>query len=240
MPELKSPVMDSIYTEDKRRNHPLPTVSVSDLQQAVKNIAITKRGGGEPIPVYEDSFNITHIEPQPFRPSERLNGVDVNNLKLLDDTGVELLVNNKIDRLRRIVRASTEAMAAQSLKGSIAYPMAMDGALPHIVSISALHSLTLLIPHGQIRVSLSIPSSPTSSLWRRLFRQRPTMVLRSNSGQGRMLSCSCQGCSGYQQQFYIRYHRREDYQYRRFQRSAYEQLIHRPSHRLTGEGCGLR
>lgn len=126
MPELKSPVMDSIYTDDKRRNHPLPTVSVSDLQQSVKNIAITKRGG-EPVPVYEDSMNITHIEPQPFRPSERLNGVDVNNLKLLDDSGVELLVNNKIDRLRRIVRASTEAMAAQSLKGAIAYPMAIEG-----------------------------------------------------------------------------------------------------------------
>jgi len=126
MPELKSPVMDSIYTESKRRNHPLPTVSVSDLQQSVKNIAITKRGGS-PLPVYEDSMNITHIEPQPFRPSERLNGVDVNNLKLLDDSGVELLVNNKIDRLRRIIRASTEAMSAQSLKGSIAYPMAMDG-----------------------------------------------------------------------------------------------------------------
>jgi len=126
MPELKSPVIDSIYSEERRRTHPLPTVSVSDLQQTVRNIAITKRGG-EPLPVYEDSINITHIEPQPFRPSERLNGVDVNNLKLLDDTGVELLVNNKIDRLRRIVRASTEAMAAQSLKGSIAYPMAMDG-----------------------------------------------------------------------------------------------------------------
>jgi hypothetical protein len=126
MPTLKSPVMDSIYAEDKRRNHPLPTVSVTDLQQPVKNIAITRRGG-EPVPVHEDSMNITHIEPQPFRPSERLNGVDVNNLKVLDDSGVELLINNKIDRLRRIVRASTEAMAAQSLKGSIAYPMAMEG-----------------------------------------------------------------------------------------------------------------
>lgn len=126
MPELKSPVMDNIYAEEKRRNHPLPTVPVNDLQQAVRNIAITKRGG-EPVPVYEDSMNITHIEPQPFRPSERLNGVDVNNLKLLDDVGIELLVNNKIDRLRRIIRASTEAMAAQSLKGAIAYPMAMDG-----------------------------------------------------------------------------------------------------------------
>jgi len=126
MPELKSPVMDSIYTEEKRRNHPMPTVSVTDLQQPVKNIAITRRGG-EPVPVHQDSMNITHIEPQPFRPSERLNGVDVNNLKLLDDTGVELLVSNKVDRLRRIIRASTEAMAAQSLSGSISYPMAMDG-----------------------------------------------------------------------------------------------------------------
>ncbi|MGE4317590.1 MAG: major capsid protein [Deferribacterales bacterium] len=126
MPELKSPVLDNVYPEAKRRNHPLPTVSVTDLQQPVTNIAVTRRGG-DPLPVYEENSVITHIEPQPFRPSERLNGVDVNNLKLLDETGIQLLVNNKIDRLRRIVRASTEAMAAQSLKGSIAYPMSMDG-----------------------------------------------------------------------------------------------------------------
>lgn len=126
MPELKSPVMDNVYPEAKRRNHPLPTVSVTDLQQPVTNIAVTRRGG-DPLPVYEENNTITHIEPQPFRPSERLNGVDVNNLKLLDESGIQLLVNNKIDRLRRIVRASTEAMAAQSLKGNIAYPMAMDG-----------------------------------------------------------------------------------------------------------------
>ncbi|TCK58199.1 major capsid protein [Seleniivibrio woodruffii] len=126
MPELKSPVLDSVYPEAKRRSHPLPTVSVADLQQPVSNIAVTRRGG-DPVPVYEENGSITHIEPQPFRPSERLNGVDVNNLKLLDESGIQLLVNNKIDRLRRIVRASTEAMAAQSLKGSIAYPMAMDG-----------------------------------------------------------------------------------------------------------------
>lgn len=128
MPELKSPVMDNVYPEAKRRSHPLPTVSVTDLQQPVTNIAVTRRGG-DPIPVYEENGSITHIEPQPFRPSERLNGVDVNNLKLLDESGIQLLVNNKIDRLRRIVRASTEAMAAQSLKGSIAYPMHMDGGL---------------------------------------------------------------------------------------------------------------
>lgn len=126
MPELKSPVMDGVYPEEKRRNHPLPTVSVTDLQQPVTNIAVTRRGS-DPIPVYEENSVITHIEPQPFRPSERLNGVDVNNLKLLDESGIELLVNNKIDRLRRIVRASTEALCAQSLKGSLAYPMAMDG-----------------------------------------------------------------------------------------------------------------
>lgn len=126
MPELRSPVLDNVYPEAKRRNHPLPTVAVTDLQQPVTNIAVTRRGG-DPLPVYEENSTITHIEPQPFRPSERLSGVDVNNLKLLDESGIQLLVNNKIDRLRRIVRASTEAMAAQSLKGSIAYPMSMDG-----------------------------------------------------------------------------------------------------------------
>ena len=126
MPELASPVLDSVYRTEKRRNHPLPTVAVSDLQQPITNIAVSRRGSA-PTPLYGDSGQITHIEPQPFRPSERLNGVEVNNFKLLDRTGVQLLINNKIDRLRRVVRASTEALAAQSLTGKISYPMMMDG-----------------------------------------------------------------------------------------------------------------
>jgi hypothetical protein len=126
MPELASPVMDNIYKAERRRNHPLPTVAVSDLQQPISNIAVSRRGS-EPTPLYSDSGEITHIEPQPFRPSERLNGVEVNNFRLLDTSSVELLLNNKIDRLRRVVRASTEALAAQSLTGKISYPMHMDG-----------------------------------------------------------------------------------------------------------------
>lgn len=126
MPELSSPVLDSVYKAEKRRNHPLPTVAVSDLQQPITNIAISRRGSA-PTPLYGDRGEITHIEPQPFRPSERLNGVEVNNFKLLDRSGVQLLINNKIDRLRRVIRASSEALAAQSLTGKISYPMIMEG-----------------------------------------------------------------------------------------------------------------
>ncbi|WP_022852031.1 major capsid protein [Limisalsivibrio acetivorans] len=126
MPVLSTPVMDTIYKEERRRNHPLPTVAVADLQQPIRNIAVSRRGSN-PVPLYGDSGEITHIEPQPLRPSERLSGVDVNNFKMIDTAGAKLLIDNKIDRLRRVVRASTEAMAAQSLKGKISYPMAMDG-----------------------------------------------------------------------------------------------------------------
>ena len=126
MPVLSSPVLDSIYKSERRRNHPLPTVAISDLQQPITNIAVSRRGSA-PTPLYGDRGEITHIEPQPFRPSERLNGVEVNNFKLLDRSGVQLLINNKIDRLRRVIRASTEAIAAQSLTGKISYSMNMDG-----------------------------------------------------------------------------------------------------------------
>jgi hypothetical protein len=125
--DIRSQTLDTIYPESKRRSHPLPVVAVSDLQQAVTNIFLTKRGG-EPEPIFTGSQSITHIEPQAFRPSERLSGVDVNNLRMLSTASIEQLIANKVDRLRRAVRLSTEVMAAQSLRGSIAYPMKVNGA----------------------------------------------------------------------------------------------------------------
>jgi hypothetical protein len=122
---LKSPIMDTFFAT--RKNHPLPVVATSDLQQTVANIYMSKRGS-EPEPIYSSSQDITHIEPQPFRPSERLNGVDMNNLKLLSGDSIQTLVNNKIDRLRRAIRLSTEVMAIQSLRGAISYPMKVNGA----------------------------------------------------------------------------------------------------------------
>jgi hypothetical protein len=123
LPPLMTPVMDKFYPEAKRRTHPFPFVSVNDIQTPVKNIAVVKRGGN-PTPIYGKNQSITMIEVQPLKPSERVNAVDVNNLRLLNASAqIQNYVDQKIDRLRRSVRNSTEALAAQSLTGSISYPM---------------------------------------------------------------------------------------------------------------------
>lgn len=129
LPPLNTAVMDRFYPEAKRRTHPFPYVSVSDIQTPVKNIAVTKRGGN-PTPIYGSNNSITMIEVQPFRPSERINAVEINNLKLMNSSAaIENYVNQKVDRLRQSVRLSTEALAAQSLTGTISYPLVTEGGI---------------------------------------------------------------------------------------------------------------
>lgn len=147
MPELKTPVMDTIYTA--RRNHPLPVVATSEIQQAVQNVAVVKRGGN-PTPIYDGGKSITYIEPQPLKPSEVLNGVDINNLKMLQPDSVEQYVNNKIDRIRRSVRMSSEAIAAQSLSGTISYPMDMGGGAYGLYEVDFGDTLTYTLSPSKL------------------------------------------------------------------------------------------
>jgi hypothetical protein len=69
------------------------------------------------------------IEPQPVNPSEFLSGADLNNLSMLNQSSIQIEINNIIDRLRRSCRATAEALAVQSLTGAIAYPMQSAGVL---------------------------------------------------------------------------------------------------------------
>lgn len=127
LPPLNTPVMDTFYPDAKKRNHPFPYVSVKDIQTPVRNIAVVKRGSN-PTPIYGEDQSIMMIEAQPFKPSERVNAVDINNLKLLNSAAqIQTYVDSKIDRLRQSIRLSTEAMCAQSLGGSIGYPMEIKG-----------------------------------------------------------------------------------------------------------------
>lgn len=124
LPELKTPVMDLLYTD--RRNHPFPVVGYRDLNLPAGNIPVVRRGS-QSYPLNPTDGKISMIEVQPVNPSVYLSAADLNNMKLLDPQGQQVYIDNQIDNLRRACRATAEALAAQSLTGKIAYPLRADG-----------------------------------------------------------------------------------------------------------------
>ena len=143
LPILETFIMDLIY--GNRITHPLPVLGVDELLSITGNVPVVRRGTAA-YPLSGESKGITYLEPQPVDVSSFLGAVDLNNLKLLGDQGIEYWVRGKVDTQRRAVRSTTEAMACQSLSGSIAYPMKTDSGLDtYSVNFGSILSQTISV-----------------------------------------------------------------------------------------------
>jgi hypothetical protein len=120
LPPLRTFMMDLIYPEAVRRNHPFDRLSYSDLQLPTKNIPLVTRGSVS-YALTPDPNKISQIDPANLTPSITVSAADINRFNTLSLSGQQSLVDGYIDRLRRSVRKSTEAMAIQSITGKIEY-----------------------------------------------------------------------------------------------------------------------
>ena len=120
LPPLRTFVMDLIYPEPVRRIHPFDRLSYSDLQLPTKNIPLVTRGSVS-YALTPDKNKLSQIDPANFTPSITILAADINRLRSLNSSGQQTMIDNYIDRLRRSVRKSTEALACQSIMGKIGY-----------------------------------------------------------------------------------------------------------------------
>ena len=120
LPEIKSPIMDLIYSESKRANYPRSIVALKDLPKEVKNVPVIMRGT-QAVPI-SDKKAANSYEPFPIEVSMTLTAADLNDLIATGFTAnAQAEIDQKIDRLRKTTHATTEALAAQSLTGKIQY-----------------------------------------------------------------------------------------------------------------------
>lgn len=129
-PIIKSPIMDLIYTEEKRELYQSAFVKKTDLPSAIKNVPVIVRGDSA-FELQNGKTVINGYEPFPIEISKRIIASELNDLitnKVFeniqeDTTKVNSIYQNQWERMRKIVHATTEALCAQSLKGSISYPI---------------------------------------------------------------------------------------------------------------------
>lgn len=121
---LESVVMDEVFTH--RPQLASPTVPIHEIQATTRTLPLIQRGGpsigiaqaGSAVSVYEAlpiSFNIT------------VSAADLNNLRNFDPQSLETWANQKTEQARRLVRRTTEGMAAQALNGRISWPLQLSG-----------------------------------------------------------------------------------------------------------------
>lgn len=130
LPDLKTTVMDTAFPD--RPVWGLPYVGLAELKAVTGTIPVVSRGG-QPIAAENEELDIVTITPLPIKPSTEVLAWELNDLKALSGTGgmtpaIEAWRSRKVDVLRRLVRATTEAMASVVLyTGKLAWPHRLGG-----------------------------------------------------------------------------------------------------------------
>jgi excisionase family DNA binding protein len=120
LPEIKSPVMDTVCPESKRANHPRSIIALKGLPKEVKNIPVIRRGT-QAVPI-SDKTAASGCEPFPVEASVTRAAAGLSDLIAAGlASAVEAELDQKVDRMRKATRAATEALAAQPLTGKIRY-----------------------------------------------------------------------------------------------------------------------
>ncbi len=119
LPPVKSPIIDTIFATKKQ--HALPVIGLSEITEITRNVPVVKRGAPS-LNLGGNTLNISYIEPQGVDVNEIVTATELNNLKMLDRGGMTAWVNEKIDKIRRVIRQTTETLACLALTGTITYP----------------------------------------------------------------------------------------------------------------------
>lgn len=128
LPEYKTPVMDTFYPGNIRTTHPFSMIGIDEISETVKAVPVVRRGTAS-VSLGGGSRSQTYIEPQPIDVNSFVGAKDLNDLKLLDNSGQQTYVNSKVDFIRKTVRATSEALCAQSLSGKISYAMKTESGM---------------------------------------------------------------------------------------------------------------
>lgn len=127
---VQKPVTTAIrdWMYPNRVPHPFAQIGMDEVKKVIKNVPVVRRGT-KAVPINTDSQSMTLIEPQGIDVADQLSATEINNMKMLSNTSIEQMVNNKTDHMMKTVTKTSEALCAQSLSGRISYPMKTEGGM---------------------------------------------------------------------------------------------------------------
>ena len=118
-----TPVMDLFYPESRRQAWPMVLVPRQKITAITRAVPIVLRGAPG-ITISHASGTFEYIEPHPVSTYDAVSAAEFNNAALVGMMGVEAWADDRTREHLQAHRLTTEALAAQSLSGTITYPIA--------------------------------------------------------------------------------------------------------------------
>jgi len=124
--DYPTPVTDMLYPVSARFNHPYPTIGMGVLQGFAKSRPVVKRNG-QSISIMDPKTNVQIIEPQPIKLNAFIGQKEVNDMLMLRGDSKNYTLNNAMQELKNNTKATTEALAIQSLSGKLSHAIKTEG-----------------------------------------------------------------------------------------------------------------
>lgn len=124
----KSPVIDEFYPAAIRKNHPSAYIRIDEIQRVTKAVPVVMRGT-MPVSIGDGAGQTNRIEPQPIDVVMSVSASELNDLEALGHGGESAWLDSKTEYARDTIRVTAEALAIQSLSGTISYPMKTENGM---------------------------------------------------------------------------------------------------------------
>ena len=118
-----TPVMDLFYPESRRQAWPMVLVPRQKITSITRAVPIVLRGAPG-ITLSHASGTFEYIEPHPVSTYDAVSAAEFNNAALAGAMAVQSWADERTRQHLQAHRLTTEALAAQSLTGTITYPIA--------------------------------------------------------------------------------------------------------------------
>ncbi len=142
LPDAQSPVMDEFYPASIRLNHPSAYIRIDEIVAVTKAVPVVLRGT-MPVSIGTGAGEVNQIEPQPIDVIQTISGKELNDIKNFDGTTEKAWMDSKTKYGRDTIRVTAEAIAIQSLTGTIDFPMKTeDGMDTYTVKFGNILSYT--------------------------------------------------------------------------------------------------
>lgn len=132
LPALNTPVMEDIYPQSVRDTHPSSIIKIEEISEIVKAVPVVRRGSSS-VTIGGKGSSVSYIEVQPVDVNMPVGAHTLNDLKNLDQNAQQNWLRGRVDYARKIIRATSEALCAQSLSGKINFAMKTDAGLDSYV-----------------------------------------------------------------------------------------------------------
>jgi len=117
-------VLTQVVFADKK-NHPMPVIGIDEIVETTGTLPLV-RYGESPVELDQGNRVITLVEPEPIAVKKVIRPREVQMLASMLGTGAKQYAQDQIDRFRRKIQTTINALCGQALNGKLNHPVKTD------------------------------------------------------------------------------------------------------------------